>query len=237
MKPVILLVHKYGDGAPNDRALRVGNTYSRAVTEGGGVPVISAPGHASSFPEFCDGILFTGGIDLEPKLYGEERLNDTVKCDEILDRDELELFEAFRAAGKPMLGICRGIQTLNVALGGSLWQDIPSQLPEGIHARLAAEKQHRHHVTAVPGSLVHRLFGEKFETNSFHHQAARRPGEGLAATAFSSDGVIEAVEHKTLPIIGVQWHPERMISTDDGLADMVPLFEHFVKLCADYRVK
>ena len=132
-----------------------------------------------------------------------------------------------------MLGICRGVQLINVALGGTLVQDIPQEIPElSVHDPIYKKVATHHPVVAEEGSLLHTLFGREFLTNSFHHQAVKDCGKDMVVTVTSTDGVIEAIEHTSPPIIGVQWHPERMIhEIDTEYPDMLPLFRHFIELC------
>ncbi len=140
---------------------------------------------------------------------------------------ELAYAKAFLAAKKPIMGICRGMQLINVALGGTLYQDIPTQLGyEHPHAA--------HEVVAREGSELSRLFGRRFTVNSYHHQAVKKLGEGLIADAvFAEDErLVEAVHHETLPVAAYQWHPERMCGKDrmtqEG-PDMEPLFRQFLE--------
>ncbi|NLD87345.1 MAG: gamma-glutamyl-gamma-aminobutyrate hydrolase family protein [Clostridiales bacterium] len=237
MKPVILLVHKYADDVNNfgiGELYQVKSNYARSIINAGGVPLISARGDAATYARVCDGILFTGGCDLEPWRYGEE--NTASVCNHDLDEMELELFREFYSLNRPMFGICRGIQTINVALGGSLVQDIPTRCPEGIHAKILKKEATppNHQITSVEGSIIRELFGETFLTNSHHHQSVKVCGEGLRATAAASDGVIEAVEHEDRPIFAVQWHPERMIGEENfDLENMLPLFRRFVDMCRE----
>ncbi len=231
-KPVILITNKFEtDNIPFGVGDIVGvrSNYCRAVEKAGGVPVLSALGDPEAYAELADGVLFTGGADVNPARYGEEALYAKGWNDQ-LDEMELRIFDAFYKRKKPIFGICRGIQTINVALGGTLVQDIPAQVGISVHN---PEAPRIHPVQAAPGSAIHRLFGEEFITNTFHHESVKDCGRGLVATAKTADGVVEAVEHESLPILAVQWHPERMIGEECfDLPDMMPLFEHFVQLCS-----
>ena len=234
MKPVILITHKFGESDFSVGGLyRCQSNYCRAVIAAGGIPVISALADAEEYAALADGILFTGSnCDIDPASYGQEN-QGSVECDPALDAMELKLFDAFYQAGKPIFGICRGIQLISVALGGSLVQDIPQEIPDLADHDAIYKKEHDcHPVSASEGSLLHRLFGKEFLTNSFHHQSVKDPGRDMRVSAVSTDGVIEAIEHTSRPIFGVQWHPERMIGEEDnGLPNMLPLFRHFVDLC------
>ena len=187
------------------------DNYVKAVERAGGTA------HAAYLPEFdlrYDGLILAGGGDMEPSLYGQEnRLSDSIDADR--DRTELALLDAFASAEKPVLGICRGHQVVNVWAGGDLIQDLGKQ--NEAHRRTESDRVHR--VCARDG-LLKKLYGDSFATNSAHHQAVGTVGAGLTVTACSTDGVIEAMEHETLPIFTFQFHPERMNSgeTVDGSA-------------------
>ena len=213
---------------PNDFGIGglvfAGSAYCRALVRAGGNPLVAGLGDPEVYAELANGLVLTGGRDWNPARYGAKN-EKNISWDDQLDEMDLRIFEAFYKRKKPILGICRGIQSLNVALGGTLYQDIHSELETAVHKA-------PHPVKAVSGSRICELFGEEFMTNTQHHQAVKDCGMGLRATAVASDGVIEAVEHESLPIFGVQWHPERMIGEENfKLENMMPLFEHFVKLC------
>lgn len=236
MKPVILITCK---PAATEWAVggdcRTPANYCEAIIRAGGIPVISALGDADQYAQLADGILFTGSsFDVTPALYGEEN-RKAQGCNEALDDMELKLFQAFYDRKKPIMGICRGIQIINVALGGTLVQDIPSEVPDlTVHDQVYQKKTEFHPVNAIDGSLLAALFGTEFMTNSYHHQAVKNCGDGLLATVTTKDGVIEAIEHETLPVFGVQWHPERNIGDEQqALPDMLPLFRHFIALCSE----
>lgn len=152
-----------------------------------------------------DALLLTGGGDLDPARYGEE---DRACCgiDAARDEKELALIRAFAAAGKPVLGICRGHQLLNVFFGGTLVQHLPNA-PE--HGNPGKGDQ-VHDTMAVPGCFLDRVYGNHFQVNSAHHQGLGRIGDGLRAVQHTPDGLAEGICHESLPIWGVQWHPERM---------------------------
>lgn len=183
-------------------------SYVKAIEEAGGVPLLIPPQSSiEELFEVLDGILFTGGGDLEPTLYDpEDRGSEAIDS----ERDGLELALARRAAdsGLPMLGICRGQQLINVALDGGLLQDV------GEHRQDAPREAATHAVEVEPGSLLAEIIGEQVEVNTFHHQVVdpERLGRGLKVTAFSSDGqrFIEGLESEDGKILAVQWHPEDM---------------------------
>lgn len=209
--------------------------YSRAVTAHGGVPFLvmmyQPDDNLQQIIDTADGFLFAGGIDLAPELYGEKPLNDTVKVDPERDRTELTALPLILKTSKPVLSICRGIQSNNVALGGTLYQDIPSQLEKSLpHSQTVSGDEETHEVFIEKDSKLYEILGEeKIMTNSFHHQSVKAPADGLYVSARSSDGVIEALENKNHPYhIMVQWHPEFTHSTSEISKK---LFSSFIKAC------
>jgi putative glutamine amidotransferase len=199
---------------------RLNQTYSRAVEAAGGVPIIlpNIDAAAQELVSRLDGLLLSGGYDLAPTLFDEGVLNETVEIDEGRDRAEMPILRAALERDMPILAICRGIQTLNVALGGSLYQDIPAQIPSDIQHK---QKQPRHeatHTIAIErdSRLAAAVGGAEMPVNSFHHQALKRVGEGLRVTAVAPDGVIEAVEGTDGRfLLGVQFHPEEMVGVSE----------------------
>lgn len=185
-----------------------------------------------------DGLVISGGVDINPKYYGED-IDGSINIDDERDEKEFKLFKAYFDAGKPVLGICRGCQFINVALGGSLTQHIRC------HERHTDGKFHT--VIAQKGSILYNLHGREFITNSYHHQAINRLGSGLKAVAWSENGeIIEGVEHESLPVFAVQWHPERMVETAvtyigdamiAGAAREESLFKKFVDICKEIKDK
>jgi len=231
-KPVIMLSHKFSDSRWGlGRSYMSQSNYARAFERAGAACVISAMNDPEVYADLCDGVLFTGGGDVDPERYGEKNVCD-IKSDPILDDMELRLFAEFFKRGKPIMGICRGIQLVNVAMGGTLVQDVPSQITLSAHKQVYQDNIPRHMVKTTPGTAIHSLFGDEVMTNSYHHQAVKTCGKGMRAAAVTDEGLIEAIEHESLPIIAVQWHPERVIGEESlDLPSMLPLFEYFVNLC------
>lgn len=191
--------------------------YAAAIRRQGGCPRFGTAGRE------CAGLLLPGGGDLDPALYGAPNAGSH-PGDPEQDRLELALTWEFLAAGKPVLGICRGLQVVNVALGGTLVQDLPGHSQrEGI--------DRIHPVTAAEGALAAALWGRRFWVNSAHHQAAAQPGTGLRITARADDGTVEALEGGALPVWAFQWHPERM--APPLLPDGGPLFAFFLRKCRE----
>ena len=152
--------------------------------------------------EDCDGLLLPGGGDIHPRQYGQPQWNCR-HVDDARDAEELALCRRFLAQGRPVLGICRGLQILNVALGGTLFQHV-----EGHSGSSSGDGYHL--TTAQPGSFLAQLYGRRFTVNTAHHQVLDRLGYGLYPVQWTEDGVIEGVAHCDLPAWGVQWHPERL---------------------------
>ena len=171
----------------------------------------------SSLADAYDGFVFPGGVDVAPSFYGEEDR----ACERIDDeRDAMEsaLLRILLERDKPVLGICRGMQMMNVVLGGTLWQNIPSEYPSAVSHRGSAESPASHPIRALPGGLLEGAFGEaERQVNSFHHQGVRELAPSLFAEAVSPDGLVEAFSRRESRFfVGVQWHPERM--AEDALS-------------------
>lgn len=152
-------------------------------------------------PNVCDALVLPGGGDLQPRLYGQTPLS-TSDAEPERDTYELALFHSFLANQRPVLGVCRGEQLINVALGGTLLQHIDG------HSQLGGAD--RRHAVHTDDPVLTELYGGSFTVNSAHHQAVDRLGAGLRITARSEDGVIEGLRHTVLPVCAVQWHPERL---------------------------
>ena len=176
-----------------------------------------------------DGLLLCGGNDVDPHYYGED-IDGSVKIDHERDKVEFALLKAFVDAGKPVFGICRGCQLINIFFGGTLYQHI-----DNANEHVSFEGADSiHPVSAAKGSIAEALYGTDFVVNSSHHQAVKILGEGLKATVMSADNtVIEGLEHESLPVFAVQWHPERMCFTKqrDDTVDGTAIFEYFVQMC------
>ena len=191
--------------------------YSRKIEQAGGVPVVIPcyyNEHASIpvLTERLDGILFSGGEDVDPKYYGEQPAGSEAATAE-RDAQEFKLFAAFYSASRPILAICRGMQLMNIFFHGTLIQNIPSEGKGYLdHANSPGGGfSVVHGVSVDKGSLLASLVGENVRVNSTHHQAVRKVGEGLVVTAMSEDGLVEGTERPDYPfMLGVQWHPERL---------------------------
>lgn len=195
-----------------------------ALQAAGAVPLIvpiSKPEEARAYIALTDGLLLTGGYDINPALYGEEAIPQLEALHPKRDASEMALIEAALEKGIPILGVCRGMQLLNVYYGGTLYQDLPAQYGKPLlqHVQLSAFHIPIQQVAIQSGSYLQELLGvEKLWVNSFHHQAIKELGNGLTATAVTSDGVIEAIELQDTPssVLGIQWHPEIMLDEDEA---------------------
>jgi len=204
----------------------ISQTYVRATCDAGGLPLLLPPalddGDVQRLLERLDGLLLSGGGDVAAEWYGGVDSPLIKKVDRERDRAELALARRALQTGKPVLAICRGIQVLNVAAGGTLYVDIPTQVPGALlHLPEAGQPldASAHMVQLAPGSQVAAILGvESATVNSFHHQAAREVGVGLVVTARAPDGVVEGLERPDHPFcVGVQWHPEIEIGNQGGM--------------------
>lgn len=195
----------------------IGDVFMNALLDGGAMPVMMPitddRGLIRSYVELCDGFIFPGGHNVDPALWGEPLSVPDERCPE-RDGLEIPMMEEILQAGKPFLGICRGMQVLNVVLGGSLVQDLTTLEPQGCkqlwpHTTILDSAAHP--VRVEEGSLLQRSVGDKslIKVNSSHRQCVGRLGEGVRVTGRATDGIIEAIEVPSLRYcLGVQWHPE-----------------------------
>ena len=203
-------------GEPPQHEMALGLTYLRAIELAGGVPVVLPPLYdgLDTLLSRLDGVCLSGGPDLDPAAYGARAHEQLGPTEPALDRFELALARAADVAGMPILGVCRGAQTLNVARGGTLHQHV-----EG-HRQTELATRPVHPVRIAPRSLAARLLGVRSaDVNSFHHQAVDELGEGLVASAWAPDGTIEAIEDRRHPfLLGVQWHAETLVDEPSQLS-------------------
>ena len=229
-KPVIGLTGNYGE-----LACKLNEGYYKSIWRAGGVPVIIPPIADTDVLintlEHIDGLLLTGGADFNPLYAGEEPSPSLGGINAERDLPELLITQLAYNRQIPMLGICRGIQTLAMALGGKVQQDI-SDVAQIRHSQDAERSEPTHSVTIEPASTLFNIYNrEKLFVNSFHHQAVSDSGERFRVTTRSADGIVEAIESREYKsILGVQWHPECM-SAEDGS----PIFSWLVRQAADYR--
>ena len=232
MKPIILITGGISLSITGKPQWALNHTYHERITEAGGVPMMAlSPNCVEEYAELADGLLLSGGKDVEPALYGREKKFENVVTDPKRDELEWALIKAFAEKGKPIFGICRGLQTMSTYFGGTLYQDIPSELG-GNHSGGV-----NHDLKIGKGSILGHLFGESMVINSYHHQAIENLAPGFVATAWSDAGgneIVEAIEHEVLPYWAVQWHPESMSGKTTNpveCVDSLPMFVYFVEQC------
>ncbi len=209
--------------------------YSESVLAAGGIPVaipiVENPNYIDEVLDKLDGLVLSGGGDIDPMHYGQSVKKGMGKVEMRRDHFELALFNGAIKRGIPVLGICRGIQLMNVYFGGSLYQDVDTYYETDIvHASSVMSKSDPvHRIDIKKGSLIHELYEKEFiRVNSIHHQIIDRLGDGLEIAAESEDGIIEAIQHTSIPgIFAVQWHPEMMI---EKYEEHMVLFKHLIEL-------
>ena len=201
-----------GFGVWNLEAALLPRVYVDAVEHAGGVPVLIPPAGSGQYAivRRLDGLILTGGADIEPARYGQSAHARTTVVRPERDEFELGLFAAARAAGLPVLAVCRGMQVVNVALGGTLVQHVPDSVGHDEHLPTPGVFG-RHPVTTLAGSRAREAAGDTLTVSCHHHQSVDILGAGLRATAWASDGIVEALEADDTAapyLVGVQWHPE-----------------------------
>ncbi|KXL51841.1 putative glutamine amidotransferasec [Anaerotignum neopropionicum] len=228
MQPVIGITPDYDSAAGR---YQLHQDYAAAISAVGGYPVMLFG--QGEIPLFLDGIVLSGGGDIDPLLFHEEPLRESGEISPRRDQFELSLCQAAIQKNIPLLGICRGMQVINIALGGTIYQDIGVQTKSTLKHRQQAPRDYAtHSIMIEENTLLSHLWGkEKAAVNSFHHQGVALLGEGLRYSAKSQDGLIEAIEHTEKPFIfGVQWHPEAMKTGEQGR-----IFAAFVQAAAEFH--
>lgn len=209
----------------------VRNDYAQAIYSGGGIPiylpVINDPTLIAIWVTLCDGLLVPGGKDIHPLAYDEDPLPLLKETIPAVDAFQIHVIKKAYELNKPILAICRGHQILNVALGGTLFQDISYATMRPIqHEQTTQLHEVTHKLTISPHTMLHELFGPQLLVNSAHHQALHEISPHFIVAAKASDDIIEAIEYPHHPfMVGVQWHPETMLR---GPHSMLPLFKAFI---------
>ena len=207
--------------------------YLDGIKAAGGIPAVLpieiSDKDAEQIVESFDGFLFTGGQDVSPSLYGMEDVTGTIVSCPKRDQEEMLLLKKALEADKPILGICRGLQFINAFLGGTLWQDLPSQHPSAIVHRQGKPYGIPTHQVSLSGELQSLLGKDILDVNTLHHQAVKELGNGLTPMAIAPDGLIEAFQMPDKHFVwAVQWHPEYLFKTDK---DSLAIFSCFVEHC------
>ncbi len=232
MKPLIGLLVTID----NNKNTTANYTYARSISELGGTPIVlpytSDDKDIERFVSMCDGFLFSGGKDVEPCRFNETQINDSLVIHYYRDELEFKVFEKAILTNKPILGICRGAQVINVALGGSLYQDIPAQIPSNIaHRQVEGQTEYSHTINVVSNTPLHKLVGgiNKINANSFHHQSIKTLGKGLKLMATADDGVIEGAYLDSNRYLRIyQWHPEKLFDKRDVNNEII---KDFIDAC------
>ena len=237
MKKPIIAITSSMDLNPdrlNDNRTMVSLDYSNSVINSGGIPVILPI--TDNFEvikeqvKYFDGLILSGGGDPDPNLYGEDCLQELGDITPERDTFELAILEEFLKTKKPILGICRGLQLMNVFYGGTLYQDIKYVDTNIQHKQKWLADLPTHDINILENNILFEIFGKKARTNSFHHQIIKDLGRELTSIATANDGVIEAIQNKNYPFFyGVQWHPEIMASR--GNLGMKKIFDKFIESC------
>jgi putative glutamine amidotransferase len=227
------------EGEPPQHEMALGMPYVRAIARAGGIPIVLPPLPEAIVPALLAplaGVCLSGGPDLDPSAYGAKPSPDLGPVEPGLDHFELAVARTADALGLPILGICRGCQALNVACGGSLHQHLPAITDGSVeHRQTVPGWVETHHVDVAPDSRLAQVLGTgALGTNSFHHQAVDRLGEGLRAVAWAQDGTVEGIEGEGPRfVLGVQWHAETL---DQPEGPHVRLFEALVHAAAEQRL-
>lgn len=231
MRPIIGVLAEID----NELNTRVQNPYIHAIEMSGGIPVlfpyVEEDETVERLVDICDGFFFTGGVDIDPERYGEEPSENLGALQESRDDFEFRVFQEVIKTSKPILAICRGAQLINVALGGTLYQDIPSEVDTKIAHKQSEHKfSPSHDVKIIVDTPLYGMMQtEQIKANSFHHQAIKRLGKGPEIMAVAEDGIVEAVYlPKSQYVRAYQWHPERLFETD---MHNRMIFEDFIRAC------
>ena len=233
MKPIIALLAKTDD----EITTSVQDGYVRAIETAGGIPIllpyVNEDETIDSFIDLCDGFFFTGGADVAPDYYGETKKDTCGLIQKYRDELEFRVLKKVLLTAKPIIAVCRGAQLVNVALGGTLYQDIPSEIDTELqHRQKEAKNLPSHSVRVIEGTPLYELCGKKvIPANSFHHQAIKELGQDLSVMALADDGIIEAIYSTSHCYMrAYQWHPERLCDSEENNRK---IFEDFISACKE----
>ena len=231
MKPLVGILADVN----NERTVSVFYPYTAAIERAGGIPIIIPFSLKSdlinSYAELCDGFFFTGGADIDPLYYGEEAVAECGELHPYRDSLEFLMFDEAMRKRKPVLAICRGAELVNVALGGTLYQDIHSEVDTTVtHRQIEPTFAHSHEVNIIPDTPLAELFhAGRVKVNSFHHQATKIIGRDLLPMATADDGIVEALYYTGDNYLrAYQWHPERLFDADNYNRKII---EDFILAC------
>lgn len=217
-----------------DNYIKINSNYSKSIVDAGGIPIILPLVNDINVLinqiSICNGLLLTGGIDINPLLYKESPQPLLETCNDLIDWFHINLARKALDLNIPILGICRGCQVINVAFGGTLYQDITYATSSPImHKQKSHLSQRCHYIYVKENSIIYDIFGNEYVVNSAHHQSVEKIASNFICTASSEDGIIEAIEMINKPfVVGVQWHPEMMVSYD---IKALNLFKRFIESC------
>lgn len=237
-RPIIGITSAYEmeEGLRNYHRTTVSIDYTKSIVAAGGVPLIIPVTNdietIKAQLSLVDGLLLSGGVDINPFLYGQDFKEGMGVVSPERDECEIQVLREYLKTGKPILGICRGHQLINVYFKGTLFQDLKHSKKETLkHRQDFYPELATHKVKIVADdNMLYKLYGEEIATNTFHHQAVDKLGEGLTAIAFTEDGILEAFQMKSHKFLyGIQWHPEMM--TARGNEEMKKIFVEFVNSC------
>ena len=234
MKPIIGILANTKMTSTVNEEIHLNCSYINAIEKGGGIPIIipisTDEDNIKSTIEKVDGLLIPGGVDVNPLYYNEEPQILLGEINGRLDEFNLIATKIALELNKPILGICRGAQVLNICLGGTIYQDISYTNKNFVkHSQNAKGNIKTHSVEIVNSELLESILGKEIDVNSFHHQSVKDLGKNLKASAYSKDGIIEAIEKEDAKfVVGIQWHPELLV---DNCDKMLNLFKTFVNKC------
>jgi putative glutamine amidotransferase len=219
-----------------DKRVQLNRDYHDAIAKSGGIPVIlpyvTDLQQMKKLASKLDGLVLTGGNDISPRFFQEEPHPHLGEVSPERDQFEIEFLKIFYPTKKPIFAICRGIQVINVFLGGTLYQDLPSESDSGIqHSQKAPRHYAAHSIQVFPDTFLYQVVkSDKIFVNTYHHQAVKQVANSLRVSAVAPDGVIEGIETKEQDrfLLGVQWHPEGMYDTEKHAREM---FQTFIKEC------